>query len=71
MKKLGFEVFLADELLDKTEREKIYDHVVSKLYWYEDDLLANLSNEEKKVFQFLDPLYLHQKLLITIIQFSI
>ena len=28
MKKLGFEVFLADELLDKTEREKIYDHVV-------------------------------------------
>ena len=71
MKKLGFEVFLADELLDKTEREKIYDHVVSKLYWYEDDLLANISKEEKKVFQFLDPLYLHQKLLVTIIQFSI
>ena len=53
MKKLGLEVFLADELLDKTEREKIYDHVVSKLYWYEEDKLANLSNDEKKFSNFL------------------
>ncbi len=68
LKKYNFEYFLADELLSKLEREKIHEHVVSKLYWYEDH---KLPNEEKQLFQFLDPLYLHQKLLITLIQFSI
>ena len=68
IEKYNFEYFFADEFLTKLEREKIHEHVVSKLYWYEDH---KLPNEEKQLFQFLDPLYLHQKLLITLIQFSI
>ena len=68
IKKYDFQYILADELLSITEREKIYQHVVSKLYWYEDQ---TLSDDQKQLFQFLDPLYLHQKLLVTLIQFSI
>jgi len=71
IKKYEFDYVLADEFLTKLEREKIYDHVVSKLYWYEDERLKNLSSDEKQLFQFLDSLYLHQKLLVTLIQFSI
>jgi len=68
IKKYDFQYILADELLSITEREKIHQHVVSKLYWYEDQ---TLSDDQKQLFQFLDPLYLHQKLLVTLIQFSI
>ena len=68
IEKYNFEYFFADEFLTKLDREKIHDHVVSKLYWYEDQ---KLSNNNKQLFQFLDPLYLLQKLLVTLIQFSI
>ena len=63
--------FFADEQLTKRDREDIFDHVVSRLYWYNDKKISgDLTTEEKKIFSFLDPLYIHQKLLVTLLQFS-
>ena len=66
------EHFFADDLLNKKEREKIFDHVVSKLYWYETLFFPDISmTDSNQIFKFLDPLYLHQKLLVSLIHFTI
>ena len=68
----NLEHFFADNLLNKKEREKIFEHIVSKLYWYQNQSFSNTSNiNSDQLFKFLDPLYLHQKLLVSLIQFTI
>lgn len=64
--------FIADDQLNIKERKNIFDHIVSKLYWYENNSLNhNLSINGYNILEMLDPLYLHQKLLVTLIQFNI
>ncbi len=70
--KLNLENILADNLLDSKEREAIFDHVISKLYWYENIHVSNSPDiHGKRVLGMLDPLYLHQRLLVTLLQFCI
>ena len=38
----NLEHFFADNLLNKKEREKIFEHVVSKLYWYQNQSFSNI-----------------------------
>ena len=68
----NLEYFQADDLLTVEERMKIFDHVVSKLYWFENNSFKNiLSIDGYNILEVIDPLYLHQKLLVTLIQFNI
>lgn len=72
LEKLNLNPILADTLLNSKERENVFDHVVSKLYWYEDfEIPKNLFIEGKNSLEMLDPLYLHQRLLIILLRFSI
>ena len=72
LEKRNLEYFFADDQLTIEERKKIFDHVVSKLYWYEDTSLNcdPLLIDGYNFLQMLDPLYLHQKLLVTLLQFN-
>lgn len=62
----------ADNLLNVDERKKIFDHVVSQLYWYENKSFKNdFFIDGYNILEMLDPLYLLQKLLVILVQFSI
>ena len=37
LQKYGIDSFHADEFLTKLERDEIFDHVVSKLYWFKNE----------------------------------
>jgi len=64
--------YLTDDFLSYEERKKIFDHVVSKLYWYNNQTFSKESTiDGTSVFEFLDPLYLHQKLIVTLTNFLI
>jgi len=70
--KMNLDHYQADNLLNTIERKKIFDHVASQLYWYENNSFNNnLSIEGYNILEMLDPLYLLQKLLVILIQFSI
>ena len=72
LEKLNLNQILADTLLNSKEREDIFDHVVSKIYWYENiEIPENLFIEGKNSLEMLDPLYLHQKLLVILLRFAI
>ena len=72
IEKLNLNQTLADTLLTSKEREDIFDHVVSKIYWYENiEIPENLFIEGKNSLEMLDPLYLHQKLLVILLRFAI
>lgn len=72
LEKLNLNQILADTLLTSKEREDIFDHVVSKIYWYENiEIPENLFIEGKNSLEMLDPLYLHQKLLVILLRFAI
>ena len=72
LQKKNLEHFIADDQLNIKERKKIFDHTVSKLYWYENNSLNHdLSINGYNILEMLDPLHLHQKLLVTLIQFNI
>ncbi len=72
LQKKNLEHFIADDQLNIKERKKIFDHIVSKLYWYKNNSLNhNLSINGYNILEMLDPLYLHQKLLVALIQFNI
>ena len=72
LQEINLEHCQADNLLNTEVRKKIFDHVVSQLYWYENNSFNNeLSIDGYNILEMLDPLYLHQKLLVTLIQFNI
>ena len=72
LKKLNLDHILADTLLNSKERENIFDHVVSKLYWYENiKIPKNLNIEGKNSLDMLDPLYFQQRLVVILLQFCI
>lgn len=72
LEKRNFKHLLADDQLNVNERMKIFDHVVSNLYWYENcSKIDNLTINGYNILEMLDPLYLHQKLLVILIQFII
>ena len=72
LKKINIDHILADEFLTSKEREDIFDHVASKLYWFENVRIPrNLFIEDKSLLEMLDPLYLQQKLMVILLQFSI
>lgn len=72
LKSKNIKHYMADELLNYEERKKIFDHVVTKLYWYKNQTFYKQSMINGiSVFEFIDPLYLHQKLIITLTKFLI
>ena len=72
LQKLNFDYCDADNLLNVEERKKIFDHVSSQLYWYKNKSFNNdLSIDGYNILEMVDPLYLLQKLLVTLTQFNI
>lgn len=72
LENMNYDHFLADELLNDKEREEIFEHSISKLYWYENSALTNdLLLNGKSILEMVDPLQLHQKLIVSLVQFSI
>lgn len=61
---------LADEFLNELERERIFEYSISKLYWFDDPLLSHgLFLDGINILEMVDPLQLHQKLIVNLIQF--
>lgn len=72
LEKINLKHFLADELLNELERERIFEHSISKSYWFENSSFSNsLFLDGINILEMIDPLQLHQKLIVNLIQFSI
>ena len=72
LEKINCKHILADEFLNEVEREKIFEHSISKLYWFENQSFSHdLLLDGINILEMVDPLQLHQKLIVNLVQFSI